>query len=140
MTGVVTIFPANPGWKLITCLSKSFSLVPVQTPTNFLRSLLDRLLAHHQCAVSVKKNNDQVVEASNNGAHHVATTEEVVEIIEEDYTEPGLNSDAESVTCEDDNLIGECSYFAKDRRVFTEELRPMIVELKQPTVTSEFDV
>ena len=37
--------------------------------------------------------------------------EEVVEIIDEDYTETGLKSDEESTTCEDENLDGECGYF-----------------------------
>ena len=60
-----------------------------------------------------------------------------MEIIEEECTETGLKSDEESATC---NLNGECSYFLTDRRVFTEELRPRIVEPQQPTITSEFEV
>ena len=39
----------------------------------------------------------------------VVTPEEVVEIVEEDYTKTGSKSDEESVTCEDENLNRECS-------------------------------
>jgi hypothetical protein len=78
--------------------------------------------------------------AANNRAHRVETPAELVEIIEEDFTEPGLKSDSESAIFENDNLNCECIYFETDRRVFTEELRPRIVEPKQLTVTSEFDV
>jgi hypothetical protein len=59
---------------------------------------------------SSKKANDPAVEAANNRAHRAATHAEVVEIIEEDCTEPGLKSYEESATCEDENLNGECSH------------------------------
>ena len=63
------------------------------------------------CSFS-KKANDPVVEVANNGARREATPEEVIEIIEEEYTEPGPKSDAESAPREDENLNGKSSYFA----------------------------
>ena len=63
-----------------------------------------------------------------------------MEIIEEESTETGLKSDEESATCDDENQNSECSYFLTDRQVFTEELRPRIVEPEQPTITSEFEI
>ena len=52
------------------------------------------------CSFS-KSSNDPVIDPANKGAQRVVTPEEVVEIIEEDYTETGLKSDEESANCED---------------------------------------
>jgi hypothetical protein len=83
---------------------------------------------------------DPVIDATNKGAHSEVTPEEAVEIIEEECTETGLKSDEEFSTYDDVNQNSECSYFLKDRRVFTEELQTKAKDCRARAAYNHFRV